>query len=158
MAQKKREKRIVGWKEHVALPDLKVKSVIAKIDTGANVASIDASEIKIVKRQGVKYVNFKVMKRNNTVRKTTAPLAGYKRIKSSNGDVERRPYIKTTLLMDGISKKIELTLTDRGPMDYTMLIGKKALGRRWLVNPAISYLTSAKKEDKKCNLEFYLTT
>ena len=85
MAQKKREKRIVGWKEHVALPDLKVKSVIAKIDTGASVASIDASEIKIVKRQGVKYVNFKVMKRNNTVRKTTAPLAGYKRIKSSNG-------------------------------------------------------------------------
>ena len=72
-----------------------------------------------------------------------------KRIKSSNGDVERRPYVKTTLLMDGISKKIELTLTDRGPMDYTMLIGKKALGRRWLVNPAIRYLTSAKKEDKK---------
>ena len=149
MAKKKREKRIVGWKEHVALPDLKVKSVIAKIDTGASVASIDASEIKIVKKQGVKYVNFKVMKRNNTVRKTSAPLAGYKRIKSSNGDVERRPYVKTTLLMDGISKKIELTLTDRGPMDYTMLIGKKALGRRWLVNPAISYLTTAKKEDKK---------
>ena len=34
------------------------------------------------------------MKRNNTVRKTSAPLEGYKRIKSSNGDVERRPYIK----------------------------------------------------------------
>ena len=56
---------------------------------------------------------------------------------------------KTTLLMDGISKKIELTLTDRGPMDYTMLIGKKALGRRWLVNPAISFLTSANKEGTK---------
>ena len=51
--------------------------------------------------------------------------------------------------MDGISKKIELTLTARGPMDYTMLIGKKALGRRWLVNPAISFLTSANKEDTK---------
>ena len=51
--------------------------------------------------------------------------------------------------MDGISKTIELTLTDRGPMDYTMLIGKKALGRRWLVNPAISYLTTVKKENKK---------
>ena len=143
MVKKKREKRVVGWKENAALPDLNVKNVIAKIDTGANLASIDASEIKIVTRDKIKYVKFKVMKRNNTVRKTSAPLEGYKRIKSSNGDVEKRPYIKTTLLMDGISKKIELTLTDRGPMDYTMLIGRKALGKRWDVNPSISFLTNS---------------
>ena len=135
-------KRVVGWKENAALPDLNVKNVIAKVDTGANLASIDASDIKIVSRNKVKYVKFKVMKRNNTVRKTSAPLEGYKRIKSSNGDVERRPYIKTTLLLDGISKKIELTITDRGPMEYTMLIGRKALGRRWVVNPSISFSTS----------------
>jgi hypothetical protein len=143
----KKPKRIVGWKENAALPDLNVKNVIAKIDTGANLASIDAADIKIVSRDKVKYVKFKVMKRNNTVRKTSAPLEGYKRIKSSNGDVERRPYIKTTLLMDGITKKIELTLTDRGPMEYTMLIGRKALGRRWVVNPSISF--STKPDGKK---------
>tara|TARA_B100001250_G_scaffold93899_1_gene78242 strand:- start:2904 stop:3347 length:444 start_codon:yes stop_codon:yes gene_type:complete len=146
MAQQKRQKRVVGWKEHAALPDLKIKDVIAKMDTGANLASIDASEIKYSTKGGVKHVNFKVMKRNNTVRKTSAPLAGFKRIKSSNGDVERRPYIKTTLLVDGISKKIELTLTDRGPMDYTMLIGRKALGRRWVVNPSVSFLTKPNRE------------
>ena len=146
MAQQKRQKRVVGWKEHAALPDLKVKDVIAKMDTGANLASIDASEIKYSTKGGIKHVNFKIMKRNNTVRKTSAPLAGFKRIKSSNGDVERRPYIKTTLLVDGISKKIELTLTDRGPMDYTMLIGRKALGRRWVVNPSISFLTDPNRD------------
>ena len=148
MVKKKREKRVVGWKENAALPDLSVKNVIAKIDTGANLASIDASDIKIITRDKIKYVKFKVMKRNNTVRKTSAPLEGYKRIKSSNGDVEKRPYIKTTLLMDGISKKIELTLTDRGPMDYTMLIGRKALGKRWVVNPSISFLTKSKEKLK----------
>ncbi|MBA4811624.1 MAG: ATP-dependent zinc protease [Candidatus Actinomarinales bacterium] len=146
MAQQKRQKRVVGWKEHAALPDLKVKDVIAKMDTGANLASIDASEIKYSTKGGIKHVNFKIMKRNNTVRKTSAPLAGFKRIKSSNGDVERRPYIKTTLLVDGISKKIELTLTDRGPMDYTMLIGRKALGRRWVVNPSVSFLTKPNRD------------
>lgn len=146
MAQQRRQKRVVGWKEHAALPDLKVKDVIAKMDTGANLASIDASEIKYSTKSGIKYVNFKIMKRNNTVRKTSAPLAGFKRIKSSNGEVERRPYIKTTLLVDGISKKIELTLTDRGPMDYTMLIGRKALGRRWVVNPSISFLTDPNRD------------
>ncbi len=141
MVKKKREKKVVGWKEQVALPDLKIKSVIAKIDTGANLATIDADDIKFVTRKDVKYVKFTVKKRNNTVRKTSAPLAGFKRIRSSNGDVERRPYIKTDILMDGISKNIELTLTDRGPMDYTMLIGRKALGRRWIVNPSISFMT-----------------
>ena len=144
MAKKKREKKVVGWKEQVALPDLKIKSVIAKIDTGANVATIDADDIKFVTRKDVKYVKFTVKKRNNTVRKTSAPLAGFKRIRSSNGDVERRPYIKTDILMDGITKNIELTLTDRGPMDYTMLIGRKALGRRWIVNPSISFMTKPK--------------
>ena len=141
MVKKKREKKVVGWKEQVALPDLKIKSVIAKIDTGANLATIDADHIKFVTRKDVKYVKFTVKKRNNTVRKTSAPLAGFKRIRSSNGDVERRPYIKTDILMDGITKNIELTLTDRGPMDYTMLIGRKALGRRWIVNPSISFIT-----------------
>ena len=141
MVKKKREKKVVGWKEQVALPDLKIKSVIAKIDTGANLATIDADDIKFVTRKDVKYVKFTVKKRNNTVRKTSAPLAGFKRIRSSNGDVERRPYIKTDILMDGITKNIELTLTDRGPMDYTMLSGRKALGRRWIVNPSISFMT-----------------
>ena len=149
MATNKRMKRVVGWKENAALPDLNIKNVIAKVDTGANLASIDASDIKIVSRENVKYVKFKVMKRNNTVRKTSAPLEGYKRIKSSNGDVERRPYIKTTLLMDGISKKIDLTLTDRGPMEYTMLIGRKALGKRWVVNPSISFSTSTTPKEKR---------
>ena len=144
MVKKKREKKVVGWKEQVALPDLKIKSVIAKIDTGANLATIDADDIKFVTRKDVKYVKFTVKKRNNTVRKTSAPLAGFKRIRSSNGDVERRPYIKTDILMDGITKNIELTLTDRGPMDYTVLIGRKALGRRWMVNPSISFMTKPK--------------
>ena len=148
MVKKKREKKVVGWKEQVALPDLKIKSVIAKIDTGANLATIDADDIKFVTRKDVKYVKFTVKKRNNTVRKTSAPLAGFKRIRSSNGDVERRPYIKTDILMDGITKNIELTLTDRGPMDYTMLIGRKALGRRWMVNPSISFMTKPKGNKK----------
>ena len=148
MAKKKREKKVVGWKEQVALPDLKIKSVIAKIDTGANLATIDADDIKFVTRKDVKYVKFTVKKRNNTVRKTSAPLAGFKRIRSSNGDVERRPYIKTDILMDGITKNIELTLTDRGPMDYTMLIGRKALGRRWIVNPSISFMTKSNGNKK----------
>ena len=48
MVKQKREKRVVGWKEYAALPDLNVKSVIAKIDTGATLASIDAADITLL--------------------------------------------------------------------------------------------------------------
>jgi len=44
VAAKKRAKRVVGWKENAALPDLNIVRVIAKIDTGANLASIDAAD------------------------------------------------------------------------------------------------------------------
>ena len=60
-----------------------------------------------------------------------------------------RPYIKTELLMDGITKNIELTLADRASMDYTMLIGRKALGRRWMVKPSNSFLTKPNKKNGK---------
>ena len=39
---------------------------------------------------------------------------------------------------DRINKKIEITLTDRTNMEFHMLVGRKALGKRWLVDPSKS--------------------
>ncbi len=66
MVKKERKKRVVGWKEHVALPDLKIKKVIAKVDTGANLCSIHAAGIQIKKKNKKEIVHFKVMKSNLT--------------------------------------------------------------------------------------------
>ena len=141
MTKKKSKKRIIGWREYVSLTELKVDNVIAKIDTGANLSSIHASEITISSIEKSKFVTFKIKKNKNTLRKVTCELHGFKKIKSSDGVVEKRPVVKTPMVLDGIRKNIELTLTDRKTMDYTMLIGRKALGRRWIVNPSISFLT-----------------
>ncbi len=82
MATTKRKKGVVGWKEHAGLPDLKIKDVVAKIDTGATLSSIHASDIKITTKAGVKYVSFKVMKRNNTVKKLKHLLLGIKELEA----------------------------------------------------------------------------
>ena len=63
MTKKNSQKRIVGWREYVTLTELNVENVVAKIDTGANVATIDAADIKFVTRKDVKYVKFTVKKR-----------------------------------------------------------------------------------------------
>ena len=149
MAKKKSKKRTIGWREYVSLTELKVDNVVAKIDTGANLSSIHASEIKITSKDKLKFVTFKIKKNKNTLKKVTCELQGYKKIKSSDGVVEKRPVVKTPMVLDGIRKNIELTLTDRKTMDYTMLIGRKALGRRWIVNPSISFLTDKNEIGEK---------
>ena len=149
MAKKKSKKRTIGWREYVSLTELKVDNVVAKIDTGANLSSIHASEIKITSKDKLKFVTFKIKKNKNTLKKVTCELHGYKKIKSSDGVVEKRPVVKTPMVLDGIRKNIELTLTDRKTMDYTMLIGRKALGRRWIVNPSISFLTDKNEIGEK---------
>jgi len=143
-----KKKKELGWQELVDLPDLKIKKIKAKVDTGANLATLHARNLRVRKKEGVKFIYFDIPplpgKKKNRIRK--GELLGYKRIKSSDGVIEKRPYIKTTMKLDGILKKIEITLTDRTTMDFHMLIGRKALGKRWLVDPSKSFKSTQKKE------------
>ena len=143
-----KKKKELGWQELVDLPDLKIKKIKAKVDTGANLATLHARNLRVRKKEGVKFIYFDIPplpgKKKNRIRK--GELLGYKRIKSSDGVIEKRPYIKTTMKLDGIIKKIEITLTDRTTMDFHMLIGRKALGKRWLVDPSKSFKSTQKKE------------
>ncbi len=143
-----KKKKELGWQELVDLPDLKIKKIKAKVDTGANLATLHARNLRVRKKEGVKFIYFDIPplpgKKKNRIRK--GELLGYRRIKSSDGVIEKRPYIKTTMKLDGIIKKIEITLTDRTTMDFHMLIGRKALGKRWLVDPSKSFKSTQKKE------------
>ena len=143
-----KKKKELGWQELVDLPDLKIKKIKAKVDTGANLATLHARNLRVRKKEDVRYIYFDIPplpgKKKNRVRK--GELLGYRRIKSSDGVIEKRPYIKTTMKLDGIIKKIEITLTDRTTMDFHMLIGRKALGKRWLVDPSKSFKSTQKKE------------
>jgi len=143
-----KKKKELGWQELVDLPDLKIKKIKAKVDTGANLATLHARNLRVRKKEGVKFIYFDIPplpgKKKNRIRK--GELLGYRRIKSSDGVIEKRPYIKTTMKLDGILKKIEITLTDRTTMDFHMLIGRKALGKRWLVDPSKSFKSTQKKE------------
>lgn len=151
---------IVGWKEWVSLPDLDLPSIKAKIDTGATTSSLHAYKITYVRKGEKRYVRFEVhpIQNNKKIKVTcTAPLIEKRSVKSSTGELTKRPVIKTTLKIGDSIWEIELNLTNRDSMGMRMLIGREAL-KRVLVNPTNKFLhgrLSSKNskghyKDKKC--------
>lgn len=134
---------IVGWKEWVSLPDLEIPAIMAKIDTGALTSSIHAYNIEYFRKDGERYVRFELhpLQKNHTItRVCEAKLVDKRHVKNSGGDEEKRPVIKTKIAIGGIERIIELNLTNRDAMGMRMLIGRKALKDKMLVNPSHRFL------------------
>ena len=132
---------IIGWKEHVSLPDLGIGKFVAKIDTGATYCALHATEIAV--SHGM--VSFR-FEGGETV---TAELAGRKRIVSSNGQSDSRPLISTRVKIGQKLMRTDVTLIDRSTMKDKMLIGRKFLSGRYLVDSKRSLMLTVKKKKRK---------
>lgn len=135
---------VVGLREWVALPDLGVAGLRAKIDTGASTSSLHATDIEPFERDGESWVRFTA--HLGTVvqlrhRRCEAPLVTMKTIKSSNGHAQKRYVVSTTLALGDRVWRVEFTLACRKSMRYRLLLGSKALiDGQLVVNPGIKYV------------------
>jgi hypothetical protein len=150
---KKRVKKplaLLGWREWISLPDLGVDKISAKVDTGAHTSSLYATHIKVFERDGKEFTKFRVTYGKTGKRKfatAEAPLVGFRKIKSSSGETEERPVIKTSLCIMGQCWQSEITLTSRQSMQFPMLLGRACLKKRFIVDPSRANL-SAEQEIK----------
>jgi len=136
----------MGWREWVALPDVGITRVKAKIDTGARSSVLHAFDIEYFQREGKAAVRFQVhpQQRDDRVVVTAeAELLEERQVRSSSGQVEWRPAIQTTVELGGQRWRVELTLTRRDAMGFRMLLGRQAVRDRFLVHPGKSFLQSA---------------
>ena len=135
---------LIGWREWVHLPDLLEGGwVKAKVDTGARTSAIHAWDVTEVDRGGATWLRFRLHPRQHDdshVVETEARLLEEREVRSSNGEVELRPVVETTLALGGQRYTIELTLTNRDQMGFRMLLGRTGMADHLLVDPGESYL------------------
>ncbi|RMH38172.1 MAG: ATP-dependent zinc protease [Deltaproteobacteria bacterium] len=147
-----RDKRVVGWREWIRLPDLGPALVKAKVDTGARTSALHATDVEIVRTRAGEVVRFTWWPKQRTHRgaaRATAPLVGYRAVTSSSGHTERRPVIRTRVDIGGDVWPIELTLTRRDVMGFRMLLGRQALRGHAIVDPARSFVTRKVRATRK---------
>ncbi len=143
---------LIGWREWVGLPDLGIRRIKAKVDTGARSSSLHAFDMEVFLRDAEEYVRFSVhpMQRDHAgAMSVEARVLEHRNVRSSSGKATRRPVIVTSLSLLGQIWPVELTLANRDAMGFRMLLGREAFRHRFLVDAGKSYYGGKPKRKKK---------
>ena len=138
------DKRLtIGWREWVQLPELGVSEVKAKVDTGADNSSLHAFNIERFTQDGLEMVSFEIHPRQRKRRPSVdcvAEVIGERNVKNPGGVSQIRPIIKTKLVVAGKEIEANVNLTTRDEMTFRMLLGRRTVRKKFLVDPGRSYL------------------
>lgn len=144
----KRKYLIIGWREWASLPGLGIEKIKAKIDTGARTSALHAFSLKPFTEDGKNKIQFTIHPlQHNTESLVTcvAEIVDKRLVTDSGGHEEERFVIETTITIANQTWPIEITLTERENMLFRMLLGRRALRKRFVVNPARSFVTTRVK-------------
>lgn len=145
--------KIIGRKDKVDLPGLHLNDVVVKIDTGAYGNALHCHKMEEVEMDGTKKLRFKVLDPSHPEYKGKFFYSedySFKSVRSSSGKAEMRYVIKTSICLFGKTYITEFSLTNRREMRHPILIGRKFLSGKYLVNVRAKNL-SFKEKYRKSN-------
>ena len=116
----------------------------AKLDTGANSSSINAPGYKPFKRDGKDWVRIDINNRGGQQLVLEVPIDRYVTIRRAGTAKSERPIVKLTICVGGKIANTEFTLADRTGQSYQVLIGRKFMAGRMLVDSGAEYLVKGR--------------
>ena len=128
--------KLIGRREFVDFPELHIQGIEAKVDTGAYTSALHCHDIKIREIKGRPVLCFKLL---DPLHPEYNEQEHYfldftqKNIKNSLGE-EDRYIIKTLILIGGKKVRTSISLTDRGNMRYPVLIGRKMIKNKFIID------------------------
>jgi ribosomal protein S6--L-glutamate ligase len=135
-------KSIIGWREWLALPELGIQAIKAKIDTGARTSALHTNKLAPFEKDGLLKVMFSIhplQRRKDVEVSCVADVVDRRRVTSSDGQSELRYIISTSVCLGEFRWPVELSLTNRNSMRFRMLLGRLAISDHLIVDPAKSY-------------------
>lgn len=142
------DKKIIGRKESISILDLELFDLDAKVDTGADSNALHCDHIEITDKAEVSFSLLDEVHASYHGKRITMPLHKLKRVRSSNGELQERPSIEVTVDFFGKKYKTIVSLTNRADMKYPMLIGRKFLSKKFLVDVSQEYLARQNQPSK----------
>lgn len=132
---------VLGWREWVALPGLRIQAIRAKVDSGARTSALHVDAQWRFSEGGAPWVGFRLTPGENAgTIECAAAILDEREVTDSGGHVSRRMFVRTPLRLAGIERDIDINLTDRRGMLFPMLLGRSAMARVFTVDPARSFL------------------
>src|SRR6185295_10048053 len=136
---------ILGRSDRVDLPVLGLENIHAKIDTGAYTCSLHCLRAEIVDDK-LEFVLLDEEHPEFTGMKFTFKKFEQREIKNSFGEAELRFVIKTKVKIFDKVIRAEFSLSNRGNLKFPVLLGRKILRHRFLIDVTkkdLSYLTKS---------------
>ncbi|MEZ8062351.1 MULTISPECIES: ATP-dependent zinc protease family protein [Vibrio] len=126
---------------HIEVVEVNGMKFPAKLDTGADVSSMNAVNIKRFKKDGQDIVSFTYQNNQGDKQDFTKPVIEVMRIKAKKGEkVNIRPVVEMKVKLGGLEKEVRVNLQDRSRFEYSMILGKNFLKHGAVVSSDEDYV------------------
>jgi len=145
-------KTTIGRYDKIDLPEMELFDIEAKIDTGADGSAIHCHHIELIKKKGENLLHFILLDPSHpNYDNRSFYFKNFKKrtIKNSFGVSERRYVITTDVVVFGKRRPTEFSLSYRGNLTFPILLGRRFLYRKFVVDVSRSNLSYRKKIKKK---------